>query len=225
MSYIILTIIMTLLTVGSCAALWSAASKQKKHILQSIEKRKRELESKKEHKECIQKAIEDTIPATVLQERYVEMQVVDEALRAERGRITITEAEMETVEVRLRELEEIEREIEASSVETKEEIRILQKKHGELQKTMDALKPSLAECVAGLDAFLAGEHGAKDLEEKLLEIRTAMQATLEQGDRMLQEISTGNNQYFTMKSRYDALDIEYAQLYEKFSADSTPKEK
>jgi hypothetical protein len=31
------------------------------------------------------------------------------------------------------------------------------------------------------------------------------------------EIQKGNDQYFILKKRYDALDIEYAQLYEKFA--------
>jgi len=36
-------------------------------------------------------------------------------------------------------------------------------------------------------------------------------------DTLILQIEIGNEQYFTLKRRYDALDIEYAQLYEKFS--------
>jgi hypothetical protein len=31
------------------------------------------------------------------------------------------------------------------------------------------------------------------------------------------QIEAGNEQYFILKQVYDALDIEYAQLYEKFA--------
>ncbi len=41
--------------------------------------------------------------------------------------------------------------------------------------------------------------------------------TLERIDMLLVQIEQGNEQYFIMKRRYDALDIEYAQLFEKFS--------
>jgi hypothetical protein len=39
----------------------------------------------------------------------------------------------------------------------------------------------------------------------------------EQIETLLTQITAGNEQYFILKKRYDALDIEYAQLYEKFA--------
>jgi len=40
---------------------------------------------------------------------------------------------------------------------------------------------------------------------------------------LLLQVEQGNEQYFQMKKRYDALDIEYAQLYEKFSESDDSK--
>ena len=64
------------------------------------------------------------VPFPDLAEKVLETRSYEESLKAERGRITITQAELETVETRLRELDEIERELEASALETKEELNI-----------------------------------------------------------------------------------------------------
>ena len=56
-----------------------------------------------------------------------------EALKVERGRATITQAELEALEVRMRELDEIGRELEASQTETKEELKILRRKEEDMR--------------------------------------------------------------------------------------------
>jgi hypothetical protein len=37
---------------------------------------------------------------------------------------------------------------------------------------------------------------------------------------MLNEIQQNNEQYFNLKRRYDALDVEYAQLYQQLTEQS-----
>jgi chromosome segregation ATPase len=225
MSYFLLTLFALVVTAAVIGGIWVYASKQRQLLTKNTERRRQELEAKKTFCNQIRESLSEMIPAQSLQERFVELQVLDEALRAERGRITITEAEMETVEVRLRELEEIERELEASSIETKEEMRILQKKSAELRKSLEDLKATIEQCASALDSTLAEDGQAGAFEERLIEIRSALQATLEQGEKVLVELEKGNQQYFAMKSRYDALDIEYAQLYEKFSVETATQEK
>src|SRR5690606_2531180 len=84
-----------------------------------------------------------------------ELRLLQEALKAERGRITITQAEWETVETRLREREELERELEASGIETKEEVNIPKKKEAEHQERNAELKAKLSETTANLEKLLA----------------------------------------------------------------------
>lgn len=141
-----------------------------------------------------------------------------ESLKAERGRITITQAELETVEGRLRELEEIERELEASGVETKEEIAILEKKHGGLTTKNQTLQSKISESTQKLEAVLSEIELSAQMQEQVDVMKAQLIQTQEQIELLLVQIEEGNGQYFILKKRYDALDIEYAQLYEKFSA-------
>jgi hypothetical protein len=48
-------------------------------------------------------------------------------------------------------------------------------------------------------------------------IKTDLLRTEQKTDELLMQIEAGNEQYFILKQVYDALDIEYAQLYEKFA--------
>lgn len=140
-----------------------------------------------------------------------------EALKAERGRITITQAELETIETRLRELEEIERELEASGIETKEELNILNKKEKELAARNDSLKSQISASVEQLEQLLGQIEVSTQVMEQVQSMKGELMMTEQKITDLLVQIEEGNEQYFILKQRYDALDIEYAQLYEKFS--------
>lgn len=146
-----------------------------------------------------------------------ELIAIQESLRAERGRITITQAELDTVEGRLRELEEIERELEASGIETKEELKILQKKEKDLRTKNENLQQQISVSVAQLDQLMGEVELSTQVQAQVLAMKTELMQTEEQVATLLLNIEEGNEQYFIMKKRYDALDIEYAQLYERFS--------
>ena len=141
-----------------------------------------------------------------------------EAIKVERGRVTITQAELETVEERLRDLEEIERELEASGVEAKEELRILNKKEQELSKKNDQLKEQLSASMDQLDRLMSELEGNIQAQTEIEKMRGELLRAQEQITTLLTEIEQMSEQYFVLKQRYDALDIEYAQLYEKFAA-------
>ena len=143
--------------------------------------------------------------------------VVQEALRAERGRTTISQAELETVEGRLRELEEIERELEASGIETQEEFKILQKKEGELKAKNQALQAQISDSFSKLEALMGEVEFSAQAQEHMANIKSELLRTEQQIETILVQMEESNEQYFTMKKRYDALDIEYAQLYERFT--------
>ena len=141
-----------------------------------------------------------------------------ESLKAERGRITITQAELETVEGRLRELEEIERELEASGIETKEEINILEKKQTDLRGRNETLQGKISESTQKLEQVMTEIELTAQQQEQIDAMKGQLISTQEKIDTLITQCEEGNAQYFILKKRYDALDIEYAQLYEKFSA-------
>lgn len=143
--------------------------------------------------------------------------VARESLKAERGRVTITQAELETIEVRLRELDEIARELEASMTETKEEIKILKRKEGELSSKNEALRGQISASFSKMDSIMSEIEMSAQMQECVVNLKAELAQAETQVQNLMNEIQQGNDQYFILKKRYDALDIEYAQLYEKFA--------
>ena len=159
----------------------------------------------------------EMVDVATAREKVKEVINAQESLKAERGRITITQAELETVESRLRELEEIERELEASGLETKEELNILEKKQKELASKNNQLKDQIATSTAQWDQLLKEVENNAIVAERVQMARAELISTEQRVLTLMMQIEEGNDQYFILKRRYDALDIEYAQLYEKFS--------
>lgn len=157
------------------------------------------------------------IDIKTIRERAAELVSLQDSMKAERGRITITQAELETVEGRLRELEEIERELEASGLETKEELNILQKKAKEMQAKNAALKQQIADAYGQMDQALTDIKLSAELQTQVDQAKLELVQTQEKIDLLLIQVEGSNEQYTVLKRRYDALDIEYAQLFEKFS--------
>lgn len=140
-----------------------------------------------------------------------------ESLKAERGRVTITQAELESVEGRLRELEEISRELEASTMETKEELKILKRKELDLKEKNDGLRTQIAESTEKMDALMAEIEMTAQMQERVSVMKSELLRAEEQIQTLLNEILISNEQYFNLKRRYDALDVEYAQLYQQLT--------
>ena len=121
------------------------------------------------------------------------------------------------IEVRLRELEEITRELEASTTETKEELKILQKKEDALKSKNYHLRVQIAETINKMETIMSEIEMSAQMQEQVLKLRGDLLQSEEQGQTLLNEIQRGNEQYFILKRRYDALDVEYAQLYQQFN--------
>jgi chromosome segregation ATPase len=164
-------------------------------------------------RECVGKLV----PLDEVRRIVGEIFIAQESLRAERGRTTISQAELETVEGRLRELEEIERELEASGIETQEELKILQKKERDLRTKNDNLKTQIADALAKLEALLGEVNFSAQVQEQVANMKSELLRTEQQIETLVVQIEEATEQYFSMKKRYDALDIEYAQLYERFT--------
>ena len=218
MSLMLIVIFGLIETAGAVGALYYLLQKQKVSStgggMTVLEDRAKLVASLKEKLETLYGSMVE-MPSLI--ERAKELRAAQESLKAERGRITITQAELETIETRLRELEEIERELEASGIETKEELNILNKKQKDLTARNDALKSQIAASIQQLDQLLGQIEVSAQVQDQIQNMKGELLNTEQKITDLLTQIEMGNEQYFILKQRYDALDIEYAQLYEKFS--------
>jgi len=144
-----------------------------------------------------------------------------ESLKVERGRVTITQAEIETLEVRMRELEEIGRELEASQTETKEELKILRRKEDDMRDKNNSLRGQIADSLAKMDALIEEIELTAQMQNQVAFMKSELLKSEEKIQTMLNQIQDTNEQYFNLKRRYDALDVEYAQLYQQLTEQSS----
>jgi chromosome segregation ATPase len=140
-----------------------------------------------------------------------------EVLKVERGRVTITQAELETLEERMRELEEISRELEASQTETKEELKILRRKEEDMRSKNELLRGQIADSLAKMDGLITEIELTAQMRNQVALMKSELLRSEEQIQTMLNQIQEYNEQYFNLKRRYDALDVEYAQLYQQLT--------
>jgi chromosome segregation ATPase len=176
-----------------------------------------EIQKRNSLLEEIKKLFGQLVPWEKIRDIALSLNEQRDLIKLEKGRVTITQAELETVENRLRELEEVEREIAASGIETKEELRILNKKEKDLRTKNDNLANQIAESMRKLDEVLSQVESNSQVMAQVDAIKTELLRTEQKTSEMLIQIELGNEQYIALKQVYDALDIEYAQLYEKFS--------
>jgi DNA-binding phage protein len=54
------------------------------------------------------------------------------------------------------------------------------------------------------------------MQEHVKVMRADLLKSEQQVETLMNEIQKGNEQYYISKRRYDALDVEYAQLYQQF---------
>jgi len=199
------------------AAMYSIVSKRKTDMRKSLSILEDELKQRSDIRTQIKGYYEQMVSVVDIYDQYQEVKGIQDALKAERGRLTITQTELETVEGRLCELEEIERELEASNTETKEEMKILAKKEADLKAKNEALKNQIAASVSQMGQVLTELTLTTAQQEHVDRMKSELVRTEEKIESLVVELKQMNDQYVTLKMRYDALDIEYAQLYEKFS--------
>lgn len=214
----VIVLIVAIVEAGLAAGLlWVLMSKRMKSAGGGVEIYQAELDKRKGMEANLITLLSSMVEISKLAEKAAAIKQIQESLKAERGRITITQAELETVETRLRELDEIERELEASALETKEEIKILKRKEGDLSNKNQQLKQQIDVTKENVVKILKDVQMSSEMQDQVRQMETNLLATEMKIDNLLASIEQGNEQYFILKSRYDALDIEYAQLYEKFA--------
>jgi chromosome segregation ATPase len=140
-----------------------------------------------------------------------------DALKIEQGRVVITQSELEGLEGRMREIEEIGRELEASQTETKEELKILQRKEEDLRSKNESLRGQIADSLAKMDNLMTEIEMTAQMQNQVAIVKSELLKTEERTQTMLDQIQESNEHYFNLKRRYDALDVEYAQLYQQLT--------
>lgn len=214
----VLLLLLSILSAGACVAGTSfILAKRGVGVDKNATILERERDTRTKLLEDIKAAYEKLVPVVAIRAALRELTTQQENLRAEKGRITITQAELETVDTRLRELEEVERELQASGLETKEEINILKKKENELIAKNKALKDQIDASIQVMDTVMSEIEFSQEVQEKVTACKTELLQVEQNIATLILQIEQGNEQYFVLKRRYDALDIEYAQLFEKFS--------
>jgi chromosome segregation ATPase len=203
--------------IGMLNKQFGAHDQRMRESLQTVEeefKKKREIIS-----ELAQLSL-GLISAQAFERLNGELASSEEKLRSERGRLTITEAELEAVERRLRDLEELKRELEVSSLEASRELELLRTQQRDINAENERLKNNLNQATEKIDVLLLELSG----EKKVVELMTSTKAELAQIEKQCEEYASQthliNTKYMDLKKAYDALDIEYAQLYERHQSGS-----
>lgn len=216
MSWICLAV---LIYVGGLAVLFLKLGR--KHLVvdrqlrTNVEIAEQEKETKTKLLQQIANLSMGLVPQTDLEVIEHEKQGLEENIRAEKGRLTITEAELEAVDTRLRELEELKRELEVSNMDAVKELDMLRSQEREISQKNLALKEKLQESLEQLDLLLGMLQNSTVVVEKLTKAKTELLNTEAKCAYYEEQIAKINNKYMGLKKAYDALDIEYAQLYEK----------
>ena len=144
-----------------------------------------------------------------------EIQEVAELIQVEKGKLAITKAEQEAVDLRLRELEELNRELEVSAMSVVKELEMLRSQEKNIASKTASLKAELEQSADQLDMLLDVMSHSAAAVEQLNATKREIVNVEQQTSMMEQEIAEINEKYIGLKKAYDALDIEYAQLYER----------
>lgn len=183
--------------------------------LENLSRAKKELEIKKSLLHKIAKNVVGLTTEEKLAEAKEGLGEYDAILGAEKGKQAIAEAEIEALDIRLRELEELRRELEVSNMDAIKEVEMLKAQERDMSNKnlgiQDQLKSSLDQIDILLDMLQNNAKAVEQLNKSKSEL-----VEVEKSITFYEtEITKINKQYVTLKRAYDALDIEYAQLYEK----------
>jgi len=218
MLWIVGIAVIFILTGGAVAfTLFRKVGAQKEIVLLNLKILQTEFEDKRKVLEELAVISLGLIPISARDELRAQLGADEDALRGEKGKATILQAEMEAVDIRLRELEEIERELESSGVEAAREMELLRTQQRDLESRNTKLSEMLESSAIQIDRFLQESKGDPELQEALKKAKSDLNTGQSKLRHFETEIPKINEKYMGLKKAYDALDIEYAQLYEKQS--------
>lgn len=197
------------LRIGMQARKHSSKSKASSGFLQD------ELIKKEEIVAELRGLIGGLVTPSIVDEKKREATLLEDTLKTERGKLAIAKAEIDNLLVRVRELDEVQQELEASSLESAHELDMLKTQERSLAQKSSELKEELEKSLQQLDKLLDELANSQEAVEKLAKTKTELLAAQEKIAWYEQKITEINENYMELKKAYDALDIEYAQLYEK----------
>ena len=213
----LISLIFLVATVVVIMRINSQVSERKTVLLTNLSVVKDEILSKKKLLEELAELSLGLISADNVDKLNQEIAKEEENLRSEKGRVTIAQAELEAVDIRLRELEEMERELESSNLEASRELEMLRSQEREVEVRNQKLREALESNLIQFDKLLHELANSAEAVARLNAAKTELIETQKKIEFYEGEISVINHKYMDLKRAYDALDIEYAQLYEKHS--------
>lgn len=197
---------------------WLVSKKLKKTIDRSGLENKnliKEIETKKELLKRMGVASLGLIQAQGVVALRQQQSLIRDQIASEEQSAVILNTENATLDGRLRELEEAERELEISSFEAAKELAELRSEEDRIAHRNMKMRQELTDSLGKIDTLLSQLQHSREAVDRLSKAKSELVNMEEKIDWYEQEIIEINGRYGALKNAYDALDIEYAQLYEK----------
>jgi chromosome segregation ATPase len=214
----VLVIVDILETALIIAGLWFVFSKRILAASQALTTLKEQIIERRKLKSEIEERSSKMIGLEVLAFAVTQYRSIEREFDEEKTKVIIAKNEVDLVEKRLRELQEMEREIKASQLDLEQELSALKTKESTLRDKNDKLKTEIADSMKIVEELIWEIELSSQVIEQVKTVKTQLVGTEDKIEKLLIQIEEANRQYGNLKTRYDALDIEYAQLYEKTSA-------
>ncbi|MCS6961771.1 MAG: hypothetical protein NZT61_04630 [Deltaproteobacteria bacterium] len=126
--------------------------------------------------------------------------------RLEKSKLNIASLEVTSLENRLREFTDVEQEIENSSLETREIVKAFRNNFLEISQKMQTLGDKRGIWIEALARLFPESKDRIDLLDDFIKKFESLSEVVEKSVQCIEKL----------KTRFDALDIEFAELYEKF---------
>ncbi|MCC6221132.1 MAG: hypothetical protein IT291_07830 [Deltaproteobacteria bacterium] len=177
-----------------------------------------EINKKKEVLDELGRLALGFIPKDEYDRTCEEVTKFEEQIRGEQAKVTITQAEFDAGEARLRELEEVDRELEASALEAAREIDMLRTQENDIRKRNAELVGQLNKIHNRVDQLIEELEHCQEAVDRMVKVKAELVEIQQKIEWYTEQTSVINQQFIDLKHAYDALDIEYAQLYDKHNA-------
>ncbi len=214
-----IVIIVTIVELGLVGfGLWYIFNQKIGAAYTSLTSLKEQILQRRKIKTDIEERAEKMISIEVLAFAVTQYRKIESEFESERTKVAIAQAEVDLSEKRLRELAEMEREIQNSRIDLEQELEALKTKESQLRDKNDKLKNEITDSMQHAEELIWEIELSSQIVEQVKFVKSHLLSTEEKIERLLIQIEEANKQFGNMKIRYDALDIEYAQLYEKSQA-------
>ena len=152
-----------------------------------------------------------------------ELSFLETKKRRENDEASITEAreKVEALKKKIADLDSLTEELKASLIESSKEMDMLRTQERELRDKSETMKVELEQVMTKLEQLLKDFSSSQEVVQTLNKIKEEILTCQEKMYWYQEKISEINMNYMQLKRVYDALDIEYNQLYEKRNAQTT----